>query len=402
MPRHPRNSLTPQRIREARNPGDYADGNGLYLRVDDTGTKRWVQRLTIRGKRHNLGLGGYPAVPLQSAREQALANKRAARDGRDPLAERRRQVMPTFAEATATVADIRRPTWKSQKYGMQWQMSLRVYAFPVLADRAVGDITTAEVLRVLTPIWTAKPETARKVRQRIATVLDWAVAQGFRDDNPAGKSISLALPRMPRVGEHHRALPHGDVAAAIRTVWASEASRVVKLSTEFLILTATRSGQVRGATWAEVDLESRTWTIPAARMKASRDHRVPLSGRALAILDAAKKGDVHHLFGLVFPSPVKGGQISDMTYSKLLKDLSIPCVPHGFRSSFRDFASELTDAPREVAEAVLAHKLGDATELAYARSDLFDRRRKLMQEWADYLGGQQSVAEMVEQALAGN
>ena len=378
-------------------PGDCADGNGLYFRVDDTGNKRWVQRITIAGKRHNLGLGGYPVVTLRDAREQAAADKRAAREGRDPLAERRRQAMPTFAGATATVAGIRRPTWKNPKYGAQWQTSLSVYAFPVLGDRAVGDITTADVLRVLTPIWTAKTETARKVRQRIAMVMDWAVAQGFREDNPAGKAISLALPKMPRLGSHHRALPHGDVATAIRTVWASETSRAVKLSTEFLILTATRSGQVHGARWDEVDLVSRTWTIPAARMKASRDHRVPLNGRAMAILDTAKA--LGTTSGLVFPSPVKGGQISDMTYSEMLRDLGIRCVPHGFRPSFRDFASEMTDAPREVAEAALAHKLGDATELAYVRSDLFERRRRLMQEWADYLCGQQSVAEMVEKAL---
>ena len=158
MPKHPRRSLTPQRIREVKQPGDYADGNGLYLRVDDTGNKRWVQRITIAGKRHNLGLGGYPVVPLRDAREQAAANKRAAREGRDPLAERRRQAMPTFAEATATVAGIRQPTWKNPKYGAQWRTSLSVYAFPVLADRPVGDITTADVLRVLTPIWTDKTE----------------------------------------------------------------------------------------------------------------------------------------------------------------------------------------------------------------------------------------------------
>ena len=305
--------------------------------------------------------------------------------------------MPTFAGATATVAGIRRPTWKNPKYGAQWQTSLSVNTFPVLADRAVGDITTADVLRVLTPIWTAKTETARKVRHRIAMVLDWAVAQGFRDDNPAGKAVLLAPPKMPKVWSHQRALPHGDVATAICTVWASEASRVVKLSTEFLILTATRSCQVRGATWDEVDLESRTWTIPAGRLKALRDHRVPLSSRAMAILDAAMVLD--GASRLVFPSPVKGGPISDMTYSKLLRDLGIPCVPHGFGSSFRDFASEMADAPREVAEAVLAHKLGEATELAYTRSDLFERRHKLMQEWADYLCGQQSIADMVEQAL---
>ena len=249
----------------------------------------------------------------------------------------------------------------------------------------VSDVTTADVLAILTPIWHDKPETARRVRQRIGAVMKWAVAMGYRPDNPAGDALGQVLGRQRAVVQHMRALPHGEVADALTTVRTSQALVTTKDAFELLVLTAARSGEVRLATWDEMDLDAGVWTIPAARMKAKRDHRVPLSGRALAILhDARRRSDGT---SLVFRSP-RGKPLSDMTLSKLIKELGIAAVPHGFRSSFRDWAAEQTNTPREVVEAALAHTVRNATEAAYARSDLFERRRRLMDDWAAYLNGQ--------------
>ena len=248
-----------------------------------------------------------------------------------------------------------------------------------LGSLPVSEVTTADVLTILTAIWHDKPETARRVRQRIGAVMKWAVAKGYRQDNPAGDALAQALPRHAVVRRHLRALPHGEVAGAIQAVRTSRASSPVKLAFEFLVLTAARSGEVRLTTWDEMDLDAAVWLVPGARMKAKRDHRVPLSGRALAILrDAQSPRDDA---GLVFPSP-RGKPFSDMTLSKLIKELGLAAVPHGFRSSFRDWAAEQTNTPREVVEAALAHTVRNPTEAAYARSDLFARRRRLMDDWA--------------------
>ena len=246
----------------------------------------------------------------------------------------------------------------------------------------MSEVTTADVLTVLTAIWHDKPETARRVRQRIGAVMKWAVAKGYRQDNPAGDALAQALPRHTVVRRHLRALPHGEVAGAIQAVRASRASAPVKLAFEFLVLTAARSGEVRLATWDEIDLDATVWLVPGARMKAKRDHRVPLSGRALAILRDAQ--NLRDGTGLVFPSP-RGKPLSDMTLSKLIKELGLPAVPHGFRSSFHDWAAEDTDHPREVVEAALAHVAPNEVEVAYAPSDLFERRRLLMDDWVAYL-----------------
>ena len=241
-------------------------------------------------------------------------------------------------------------------------------------------------MAVLMPIWNEKPETARRVRQRISTVMKWAVAQGYRADNPAGDAIGAALPRHNgKSKHHHRALPHGEVAAAIETVRSSGAGIAVKLAFELLILTAARSGEVRLATWEEIDKDSRTWTVPATRMKAGLEHRVPLSGRTLAILDEARAIDDGS--GLIFPGMRVGKPLSDMTLSKLMRDLGLDGVPHGFRSSFRDWAAECTNAPPAVMEAALAHTVRNKVEAAYNRTDLFERRRTLMDQWAAYLNG---------------
>ena len=366
-------------------PGFYCDGHGLNLRVDPSGARRWVQRLLIRGRPRMLGLGGYPLVSLAEAREAAFAHRKRARAGGDPLTEKRHaQGLPTFEEAAAVVLAQQRPGWRNVKHAQEWPRSLRAYAFPRIGGVPVSEVTTADVLQVLTPIWHDKPETARRVRQRIGAVMKWAVAMGYRPDNQAGEALGQALGRQQAVVRHMRALPHDEVADALTTVRASKASVTTKCAFEFLVLTAARSGEVRLATWAELDLDAAVWTIPGARMKAKRDHRVPLSARAVAILtEARRRGEGT---GLVFPSP-RGKPLSDMTLSKLVKELGIAAVPHGFRSSFRDWAAERTSTPREVVEAALAHTVRNPTEAAYARSDLFARRRRLMQDWADYLRG---------------
>ena len=252
---------------------------------------------------------------------------------------------------------------------------------------AVDAITPADVMGVLTPIWTCKPETASRVRQRMETVMDWAVAQGHRLDNPAGCSLLKVLPSVKRLKEHHRALPYVHVPGAVAQVRESIASSLAKLVFELLVLTASRSGEVRGADWGEIDWETATWEIPAARMKARRPHRVPLSGRAIEILqEASRFGDGQ---GLVFPSARSGKAASPMTYTAQLRRLEIPAVPHGFRSSFRDWVIEQTSTPWAVAEAALAHNVGNATEAAYMRSDLFDQRRALMDDWEAYVIGRE-------------
>ncbi len=395
--KHLINRLSAQKVRTAP-PGFYCDGQGLNLRIDPSGARRWVQRLVIRGKPRTLGLGGYPLVSLKEAREKALANRKLARVGGDPLAEKRKaQGIPTFAEAATKVIDLHRSSWSSTRSAAQWQASLRDYVLPQIGTRQVDQITTAEVMEVLLPIWSAKPETARRVRQRISTIMKWVITQGYRLDNPAGEAIGAALPKQNGIKTHHRALPHPEVAKAIAAIQASDAYPATKLCFEFLVLTACRSGEVRLATWNEIDLDTATWSIPPERMKAKREHRVPLSSRAVEILLEAQRlsnatensnGEERtNSSDLIFPSPT-GRPLSDNTISKLLRDLKIPAVPHGFRSSFRDWAAECTNTPREVMEAALAHIIKDKAEAAYARSDLFDRRRTLMNQWADYLGGE--------------
>ena len=376
------NRLTEAYARTARKPGRHSFPNedGLCLVVSPSLSKRWVQRLTIGGKSTDLGLGSYPLVSLREAREKAQANRKLARAGADPRAAQRS--VPTFAEAAERVIAFNRPTWSNGKHADQWAATLRTYVFPHFGDCPVDLVSSADVMNALTPIWTAKPETARRVRQRISAVMKWAIANNFRSGNPAGEAIDAALPRTPRFRAHHRALHYTEVPAVIGAVRSSGALPVTRLSLEFLVLTAARSGEVRLAAWEEMDPEARTWVISAGRMKARREHRVPLPNRALTILEEAQP--LGCLSGLVFPA-ASGKPLSNMTHGKLLRKLGVDCVPHGFRSSFRDWAAEETDTPHAVMEAALAHTVPNAVEAAYARSDLFDRRRRLMDAWEAYL-----------------
>lgn len=388
--RHQEKRLTVQTIRALKEPGMYGDGNGLYLKVDANGSKRWVQRLVIQGKRRDIGLGSASLVTLAEAREKALEGRKLARSGGDPIAVKRRsEGILTLKKASETYQELSKPNWRNEKHANQWIQTLKTYAFPKIGDRSIDTITGSDILSVLTPIWNEKPETARRVKQRLGTVLKYAIAQGWRTDNPAD-AISSALPKHDRSKvQHHKALPYQKVGEAIAKVRASNAGMSTKLALEFLVLTATRSRETREAKWGEFDLGNRLWIIPKERMKAKKEHRVPLSDRCLAILKEAKslrpadkdQGDPD----LVFPATTVTKPLSDNTLSKLMRELSIAAVPHGFRSSFRDWAGETTNHPREVIEHAMAHMLKDKAEAAYARSDLLSKRKKVMDDWAAYV-----------------
>ena len=389
MMKRPR-TLSATFVRQVSRTGFYGDGRGghglslLVKRMASTGrvSKSWCQRIRLGGKPRNIGLGAFPLVSLAEARESARENARLARAGKHP----REHAIPTFAAAAAKVIEIHRPAWTHPRSEQDWEHTFREYAFPVFGHKRVDRITTADVLECLIPIWQAKHSTATKLRGRIGAVMDWAESHGHRSErNPAGKAITAALPAPARAVKSHRALPHAEVADAIARVRASRAWVGTKRCFEFIALTAARSGEARGAVFEEIDFETRTWTVPAGRMKARKEHRVPLSGRAVEVLREAE-ADTGGGSGLVFPSR-SGKPLNDVTLSKLLRELGIAAVPHGFRSSFRDWASERTDVPEAVAEAALAHVAGDQTVVAYARSDLFERRRGLMERWARYLQG---------------
>ena len=374
-------------------PGRHGDGNGLYLNIAPAGTKSWVQRIVIDGHRRDIGLGAYPAISLARAREMAHDNRTAVAEGRNPVLEKREAretarspspSIPTFAEASSRVIELRRPTWSNPKHAAQWESTLAAYAFPAIGNRTVDRITSADVLAILAPIWTAKHETASRVRQRMETVFDWAIATGWRLDNPAGKAVLRVLPRTSKLKSHHRSLPYGEVPEALRLVRKSPADPVTRLSFEFLVLTAARSGEVRKSTWSEIDLKSATWTVPKERMKARREHRVPLSGRCLEVLAEARE-----LIGrdqdLTFPA-LSGRPLSDMTFGALLRREEIPAVAHGFRSSFKNWCMEASGTADRwfLSELALAHDIGDETEKAYATTDLLEARRPLMEAWADF------------------
>ncbi len=388
--RHPDKALSDAFCRNVAEAGRYADGNGLYLHVDPSGARRWVQRLVIRGRSRGLGLGSYALVSLAQARRKALANRKLARRGGDPLGgNRASEGVPTFENAARKVLDIYSEAWREgSNTAKQWWAGMRDHVFPHIGGKTVDEVTTADVMAALLPIWTSKHVTARKVRQRIGTVMRWAIAQGYRQDNPAGDAITAALPKRPTPVEHRPALPHREVAAAVAKVRDADAWVGTRLAFEFLVLTAARSAEVRLATWGEMDLVAMVWTVPGRRMKAKREHRVPLYGRAVQVLREAEHlrgaGDEAGGEALVFPT-VRGKALEAATLSKLVRNLGIAAVPHGFRSSFRDWASERTDHPREVVEAALAHAVRNQTEAAYARSDLFERRRHLMEDWGEYL-----------------
>lgn len=389
--------LTTLKVRNLKQPGSYGDGKGLMLVIREDGSRKWILRITVNGKRRDIGLGSAADVTLSDARDAADTMRRQARQGIDPVAEKRkaRETIPTFREAVAQVIEEHRPTWKNAKHAAQWLATMEQHVFPTLGDTGVDQITGPQVRDVLAKIWLKIPETARRVRQRIGAVLDWAHAKGYRPHELTMRSVSKGLPRQPKGQEHFAALPWQDVPGFLLKLRETpHAGPVVKLAFEFLIVTAVRSGEMRGARWSEFDMERKLWTIPAARMKAGKAHVVPLSPRALALLEEAnafrKKDDQD---ALVFEGAREGRPMSDMTLTMLLRRMKADCTAHGFRSSFRDWAAEATNFPRELAEAALAHAVEDKTEAAYQRSTMIEKRRKMMDAWASFCerGGSKAV-----------
>ena len=373
-------------------PGTYPDGGGLSLRVHPSGSKNWVVRTTIKGKQTNIGVGGYPEITLLKARNLAESKIKEIKAGKNPVAANRevkRETLriasiPTFRQAAQDTFNLNKGKWRSERHTEQWLTCLERYAYPVVGDKRVDQITRSEVLEVLRPIWDTVTETAYRVRQRMEAVFGYAIANEWRDSNPADKTVSKALPHSPRQKHHHAALPYADVPAAIRAAHESTADQVTKLAFEFMVLTAARAGEVRLADWSEIDLDAATWTIPAHKMKANRTHRVPLSDRAVTVLQEAKAFDQGN--GVVFPSSRNGKPLSDMCFTNLLRRLEVAAVPHGFRASFKDFALETFEAFGPLlSEAALAHKLGSTLESTYTRTDLLEQRRPVMQSWADFL-----------------
>lgn len=402
---HPDKALTAVRVAQEKRPGRYADGNGLYLVVEPAGSKYWVQRLMVQRRRRDLSLGGVNLVPLAEARSLAVECRKVARAGGDPfllrdqlramaVAAAAAAAAPTFEKAAEMAHAALTTGWTNAKHAAQWLNTLRQHAFPLIGNIPVNQITTADLLRVLSPIWLTVPETARRVRQRLDAVLDWSKAASYRTGPNPIDDVALGLPKQPARNGHFPAMSFADVPQFFKDLRDCDANELTKQAFAFLILTATRTNETQGAMWPEFDLAEAVWTVPPERTKSRRPHRVPLPPVCLAILSRARqlapKGD------LVFPGRKSGRPLSNMTFSKVLERMQIDkavAVPHGFRSSFRDWAAERTPFPREVCEMVLGHVVGDKTEAAYRRGDLFDKRRELMTAWAVYCTGQRQVRQ---------
>ena len=389
-------ALTAGQVKSLAKPGMHGDGQGLYLNVARGGSKSWILRITVNGQRRDLGLGGFPTVSLAQARQKSLAMRSDIAEGGDPLAEKQQAkeealipAIPTFREAALEVHKLNLARLKSDKYCSNWIQRAEKYVLQQLGETPLNQVDRLDVLNILTPIWTTKPETARRVREILKSSFAWGMAHGYLETNPAGETIGAALPAMPKVKEHFRSLPYSELAGALDKIEASTAGKVTKLAVRFLALTAARSGEVRGCLWAEIDTDRKLWIIPANRMKAGAEHRVPLSAEALAVIAEARELQKDNPSILVFPSPVKSGDkaMSDMTLTKVLRatGLADRMTIHGVRSSFRDWVAEETPTPWAVAELALAHRVGTSVEQAYHRTDLLDKRRQLMDDWAEFV-----------------
>jgi integrase len=390
--------LTAMKVEKTKEPGMYPDGGGLYLRITPQGTKNWVLRFMLDRRPRWMGLGPFPLYGLQEARAKALEARRKRHEGIDPIEARRSERVQqrleaaqaiTFKQCAEAYINAHRAGWRNGKHSRQWGATLSTYAYPVIGALPVQAIDTGLVLKVLEPIWATKPETASRLRGRLESILDFAKVRGYRDsENPARwrGHLDKLLPARSRVRQvgHHAALPYTELPTFLLALREREA--VAARALEFLILTAARTGEVIGLRWSEIDLLDKVWTVPAGRMKAHREHRVPLSARALAILQemqAASHSDNPDAF--VFPGPKPGKPLSNMAFLMLLRRMGqANLTVHGFRSSFRDWAAERTNFPSEVAEMALAHAVGSKVEAAYRRGDLFEKRRRLMQQWATY------------------
>ena len=396
MPRKLNHALTPLAVTHAK-AGRHADGGGLNLLVKESGARSWVYRFMLKGKSRDLGLGaasGPDAISLAKARDLASAHRLKVKAGIDPLAERHREAAEAIAAAQAAkiagvtfrhVAEAyiaaNEGSWRNDKHRQQWRNTLASYVYPVMGELPVADIGTAHVLQILEPIWQEKPETASRIRGRIEALLDAAKARGYREgENPArwrGHIAQILPARSKLTRGHHKAMPYAELPLFMSQLRAREAMAARAL--EFVILTATRTSELLGATWAEVDIDKAIWTIPAVRMKAGREHRVPLSPRTIEILKSGQFLGSDWLF----PSE-KGGKLSTMAMAMLLRRMKLDCTVHGFRSAFRDWSAECTGYAHEVCEMALAHTIGNKAEAAYRRGDMFEKRRRLMSDWEAY------------------
>jgi integrase len=385
--------LTSAEVGKLTKVGRHAVGDGAYLQISKAGTKSWVLRYTRDGKARHMGLGPVGLVSLAEAREKAKQARRVLLEGDDPLDQRRRRRTKerlnaaksvSFANCAERMISSHEAAWKNTKHRQQWRNTLQSYAYPVIGDVPVGDVDTGLVLRVLEPIWATKPETAGRIRGRIEAILDWAKARGYRtDENPARwrGHLDKLLPNHRKVQKiiHHPAMPYDQLGAFMVDLRSRTSTSAKAL--EFVILTAARTGEVIGAKWAELDLENGVWTVPAERMKAGREHRVPLSHRVRDILtNLPREGE------FVFPGGRANKPLSNMALLQLMRGMRVGYVPHGFRSTFRDWAADKTSHPSEVVEMALAHAIESKTEAAYRRSDLFEKRKLLMQDWAAFCG----------------
>jgi integrase len=397
--------LTALDVTRAKGPAVLHDGGGLYLRVSATGAKSWVFRFQLDGKRRDMGLGPYPVISLAEARGRAAEHRKQRHDGIDPLAakadQRQAQRLDaaramTFEKCAAAHIAAHQAGWRDGKHEAQWRQSLTDYVFPVFGALPAHEVDVGLVMKALEPIWTAKPETASRVRGRIESVLDWATARGYRrGENPARwrGHLENLLPRKSKVRgvAHYAALSYPETGAFIAGLRQEDG--VAARALEFLILTAARSGEVRGARWEEINMTDRVWTIPAERMKSSKEHRVPLSDAALAIV--GKMAEIRQS-DFIFPGIRPGRPIGKLSFFLVLRRMGRgDLTTHGFRSSFRDWAAERTGFPAEVAETALAHTIGDAVERAYRRGDLFAKRRQMMDAWAKFCEGRPAGGEVV-------
>jgi integrase len=397
--------LTALKVDKAKRPGMYADGGGLYLRVTEDGTKNWVFRFMLNGRPRWMGMGALHTIRLAEARSRAAEYRMQRYDGIDPIEQRRAERLQaqldaakaiTFKDCSGRYIASHKAGWRNAKHAAQWEATLATYAEPVMGGLSVQAIDTALVLKVLEPIWTTKPETAGRVRGRIESILDWARVRGYRaGENPARwrGHLDKLLPARSKVQrvEHHAALPYAESPGFL--VSLREQEGIAARALEFAILTVARTGEVIGARWHEMDLLDKTWTLPAARMKVGKEHRVPLSARALAILEEMQPHR-HADDAFVFSGGKLGRPLSNMAFLMLLRRMGRADVTvHGFRSSFRDWVAERTNFPAEVAEMALAHTISDKTIAAYSRTDLFDRRRRLMAAWDTFCTAREQKAQ---------
>jgi len=396
--------LTPRKVATA-TAGKYEDGGGLRLIVSDSGAKKWVLRFTLNGKRREMGLGSFPDIDLAKSRSRASECRNQAKDGIDPIEARKiePEKVPNFTSCAARFVKAHRRGWKNAKHARQWVSTLKTYARPVIGSKQLDTIDTKHILEILTPIWTTKTETAKRIQGRIENILDFAGAHKYRDtSNPARwrghLDMMLPKPSSVKAVTHHPAMPYTDVPAFMGVL--SKNGSVSASALRLLIMTATRTSELLKAQWPEIDLEAAVWTIPADRMKAKREHRVPLSDAMITDLKALPRiKDNPYLF----PGARYGKPLSNMAMLQLMRGMGYGVdgdrgdyVPHGFRSSFRDWSGEVSSFPRDVAEMALAHAIKDKVEAAYRRGDLFDKRRLMMEAWSNYLQVHQDNVEVLD------